>query len=97
MNVQTIDEIKHGERRNCDQCPLSRLAGQASCKYRNEPDNGSMPGIHFGEKKKAVPCLKFYIQAGLHGWIDPISGEPIIITAQAAKAIQAALDEQNQE
>ena len=100
--IEQINEITKAERRNCDLCPYSHIYGQASCKYRNEPDERGTPfqTTGFLEQKRTlqiVPCLKRYVQNGLHGYINPISGEPVIVTPQAARAIMAALDEEEAE
>ena len=99
--VTQIDEITKGKRRNCNQCPFSRLHDQAPCAYRNTPDEGLTPFtmVRLEERRevKRIPCLKNYLEYGLHGYIDPVSGQPVVINRQAAEAILSAIDNTGEE
>ena len=93
ISLEQVDEMRKNQPRNCHLCRYSHTYGQASCKYKDEPEFREA-NAQIGNKARRIPCLKAYEDAGLHGWIDPISGEPVIITAQAVRAIQEALDEE---
>lgn len=93
ISLEQIDEMRRNQPRNCHLCRYSHIYGQASCRYKDEPEFREA-NAQMGKKTRRIPCLKAYESAGLHGWIDPISGEPVIITGQAARAILEALDEE---
>ena len=100
--VEQINQITKGIRRNCETCPFSRMSGQASCVYRNADNDALTPFgtnglLESKQEKKPIPCLKFYQEYGLHGYIDPVSGQPVIINRHVTQAILSAIDNIDEE
>lgn len=73
---------------SCDDCPF-RIAEHGRCACRHLDKEDRLPDWAGGQNL----CLRYAIERQrLSGWIQP-SGDPFIITKEAARAIAAALDD----
>ena len=72
----------------CEDCPIRYAEhGRCACGHVNKEDR--LPDWAGGQNQ----CLRYAIERlGLRGWIQP-SGDPFIITEEAARTLAAALDE----
>lgn len=71
----------------CDGCPF-KFGEHGTCKCRHVDKDDHYPDWAGGSNM----CLRYAIERlGLRGWIQP-SGDPLIITKEAARAIAESLE-----